>query len=232
MSLLRIFDHLGRLRDLDAAGPMGSGVQNAVVEPVHRLRRFGGGAGGDLENPGQRVFPVPRIDPFGTVSAEEIPVEAKSAVSFQDGNALLLGAAGEDGAFIDDDRAGMHRFPDRFAGQTERPQVGGVVFVHRRRNGHNEHIPVAQFLRISGAPQAFCRAERLRRDFQSRINALPEFFQTAFLDVESDRVVIFSEFRCEGESDVAESDQSNLQFSVSDFFQYFIQHGDLVFPFG
>ena len=114
---LGVLDHLGGLGRLDRGGAEGAGAGHRAVErgePVGDLVIL---AGDDLDDPVDRMLAVARIDPLGRIAEEEIraAVEARHLLDQRPAN--LLGDAGIDGAFVDDDRLAA---PDRAARRRSR----------------------------------------------------------------------------------------------------------------
>ena len=217
---LGVFNDFCRFRHLDAACLVRAAGQNGSVKGVHNIRRFGSRSRSDLQNSGQRVFAVAGIDSLRTVSAEEIAVECKPAVFFQNRNAFLLRAAGEHRALKDHDRAGSHHFPDGFTGAVQRSQIWLLVLIHRSRNRHDEDVAVAHFRGIGGIFEIFCGGKVLRRRFQRYVHSPAQHVETVLLDVETDRIKPFSEFHRKRKSDISESDQRQLDRSILNFVQY------------
>ena len=166
------------------------------------------------------MFLVAGIDPFGTVSAEEVAVENQTALALDDRYALFLGAAGVDRAFEDHDRAGSDDFSDGFAGAVKRSQIGLLVTVDRSRDRYNENIPVAHLLRIGCIAQTDSGGKILRRGFQRNILPAPQHVEPLLLDVKADGVKALSELHGKRQSDISESDQRKPDRSVLNFIQH------------
>ncbi len=75
---LGVLDHLGRFGHLDAAHPVSAGGDDARVELIDEVGGFGGGAGGNLFDGGEAVFPVAGVDAFGGIAGVEVEVEFES----------------------------------------------------------------------------------------------------------------------------------------------------------
>ena len=83
---------------------------------------------------------VAGVDAFGGVAAEEVLVELQAAEFFEDGDAVFFGAAGINGAFVNDHSPGFHGFADGFAGFDQRGEVGALVVVHGGGDGDDVKI--------------------------------------------------------------------------------------------
>ena len=163
------------------------------------------------------MFAVAGIDPFGTVAAEEIPVEFQSAAAFQHGHAFLLGAAGINGAFVDHQGAGLHDLADGLAGPVKRGQVGMFVPIHRSRDRDNENIAIAQVFRIGRIFEFYCGGKFGGGSFQRGILAAAQGIETGLFDIEPDRIEMFAEFDRQRQSHISQSDQSDFRAPVRNF---------------
>ncbi len=87
---------------------------------------------------------VAGVDAFGGVAGEEVAIELESADAFDDGEALFLGDAGIDGAFVDDDVALGDDFADGLAGFDEGCEVRTIIEVDGGGNGDDCSMSVVQ----------------------------------------------------------------------------------------
>ena len=113
-------------------------------------------AGDDLHDPVDRMLAVARIDPLGRVAEEEVaaPDQARNLLDQRPAN--LLGDAGIDGAFIDDDRlpGRIEQRGDGAGRADHRAEIGLVGLVDRRRDGDDVDVGAGAVGRIGGERQA------------------------------------------------------------------------------
>jgi hypothetical protein len=110
----------------------------------HLLQRLGRVARDDLQDLGERVLLVARVDALGAVADEEVllPLHARFALQHRDAD--LFGGAGVDGGLIDHRGALLHVAADAGGRADQRAEVGDVRFVHRRGHGHDDHVGLGQ----------------------------------------------------------------------------------------
>jgi hypothetical protein len=114
------------------------------------LQRLGRVAADDLQDLGQRVLLVARVDALGAVADEEVLLPLQARLALQHRDADLLGGAGVDGRFVDDGGALLHVPADAGAGADQRAEVGDVRLVHRRGHGDDDHVGLGQHRRVVG----------------------------------------------------------------------------------
>ena len=117
------------------------------------LERGGIVARHDLHDLGERALLVAGVDALGRVADVEILQPFHAGVLLQDRDADLLGGAGIDGRFVDDDRAALHVLADRGAGADQRREIRDVRFVDRRRHGDDDEVGLRQIGGVGGDRQ-------------------------------------------------------------------------------
>src|SRR5690606_37452982 len=180
-----------------------AGADDAAIEIIDELRRARRRAGGDLDDVLQAMLAVAGIDALRAVADEELLVEPEPGGLLQDGHADFLGRARVDGGFIDDDVAGgkhaAHGAPRRF----QRPHVGQLVAVHRRRHGDDVDIAALDAGDIRGEPEMPAGFQFLARYLAGAVDALAQFPDALRIDVEGGRGIPPSEGDREGQVDIA-----------------------------
>jgi hypothetical protein len=214
---LRVLDDLGGLGHPDARRPVGAGPHDAAVERVDELRHVRCGPGGHLPDGRDAMRLVARVDALRAVAGEEIPVEPQPRDSLEDGHADLLGAAGVDSRFVDDDVALFQHLADRFARPDERRQVGPLVIVDRRRHGDDEDAASPQVFQARREVQLLRGRQFRRVHFQRAVDAAPQLVDTVRLDVEADGPEPFAELDRERQTDVAEPDDADPEVAQIQF---------------
>jgi len=155
------------------------------------------------------------IDPLRGVAEPEVDPAAQPGELLQDGAADVLGDAGEDGGFVDDDAALADHLAHGFRGLDHRGEVGPVPVVHRGRHRDDEEVRPAQVLELAGHGEGG-RLQRLRRHFPGPVNALPELGDLGLVDVEAQGArVLLGEFQGQRQSNVSETHDSNLHDTPS-----------------
>ena len=108
---------------------------------LQRLRRV---ARDHLQDLGERVLLVARVDALGRVADEEVLLPAHARVRSSIGDADLFGGAGVDGRFVDDGGAALHVPADAALAPISGPEVGLVRVVDRRRHGDDDEVGLAE----------------------------------------------------------------------------------------
>ena len=98
---LSVLDDLGSLGDLDRGGAVGASGDDGAVESVNKVGHLRGGAGRHLDDRGQAVLAVTRVDPLRAVTDEEVAVEDQPGDLLEDRHALLLGCTRVDRRLVD-----------------------------------------------------------------------------------------------------------------------------------
>jgi len=140
----------------------------------------------------------------------KIVVEFEAGVLFQHRDAVFFRATGVDGGFVDDDVAFLQHFADGFARLDERREVGALVFVNRGGYGDDITVAGAQVVEIGCKGQVFCCGEFFRGGFQSEVVAGFELIDAALVDIETKNVALAAELNSQGQADVAETDDGEL----------------------
>ena len=146
---LGVLDDLGGFGDLDAAGLVGSGFDDFTVELVDEIRDLGRGAGGDFFDRGKAVLFVPRIDTLGAVADKEVLVELKARNFLEHRHAVFLGAAGIDGALIDNNVSGLEDAAHGLAALDKRRKVRTEVFINGCGDSDNVDRAILEVLAIA-----------------------------------------------------------------------------------
>ena len=211
---LGVFDDLGGFCDLDAAGGVGAGGDDAGVEGIDGLGGGCGAAAGDFLDLGEGVDLVAGVDALGAVAAIEalgrigIGLVATVDVAqaggfFQFGDADFFGGAGVDGGFVDDDVARLEHASNGLAGLDEWGQVRLHGVIDRGGDGDDEDAAVAQVGGLAGVAQLAGGLELFGRGFECGVVALAQFVNAMRVDVEADNRANAAKFHGQREADVA-----------------------------
>ncbi len=212
---LRVFDGLGRFGDADARRAIGSGANDAAIQRVDEIGNLRRRARGHLDDIGQPARLVARVDPFGAVAAEKIAIEAQSGGAFERRHATVLGRAGVDSRFIDDECAAGHGLPDHFAGADQWPQIGPLMRRDRCRHGDDEDVCLAQ-IRWVGAVTQLRRCVEFRLvDFTGDILPLLELRDAHAVDIEADRRKLAPERDSQRQADVTQANHGDSRLVES-----------------
>ena len=211
---LGVFDDLGGFGDLDAAGGVGAGADDARVQIVDYLGDGRGAAAGDLPDLGEGVDLVAGVDALGAVAAVEALGRidlvfvasmdvAQAGGLFQRGYADFLGSAGVDGGFVDDDIAGLEHLANGLAGLDQRGQIRVVGVVYRRGYGDDEDAAFLQISRVAGVAQLRGGLQLFGRCLQRAVVAGLQFGDAVGVDVKADDRLVTAEFDGQGQANVA-----------------------------
>mmetsp|Transcript_39155 Transcript_39155/g.91820 ORF Transcript_39155/g.91820 Transcript_39155/m.91820 type:complete len:403 (+) Transcript_39155:568-1776(+) len=203
---LGVLDHLGGLGGLDAGGAVHAGHDDLFVDLGHLLQRLGRVAGDDLQDLGQRVFLVARVDALGAVADEEVLLPFQAGLALQHRDADLFGGAGVDGALIDDDRALLHVAADAGGRADQRAEVGDVGLVHRSGHSHDDDVGLGQHLRVVGVDRVGGGLDFGVAQFTARVGAALAGLDLVLRDVEADGAHLLAELHHQRQAHVAEAD--------------------------
>ena len=121
---LGVLQHLGELGDADRRGAVGAGRDHALVDGVDDVERLGRVAGDDLQDVVEAALLVAGVDALGRVADVEVGLPFEAGRLLEDGDADVLGDAGIDGGFVDDDVALLEGLAERGRGLPQRLEVG------------------------------------------------------------------------------------------------------------
>ncbi len=110
---LGIFNDLGSFGHLDGTGPVHTGRDHQFIGLCNLLGRFCITSRSYLGDPGEGMFTVARIDPFGRKSNLKLIHVAQTRHLTQHGYAILFGTTRINGRFIDHIIAFRKYFPHR-----------------------------------------------------------------------------------------------------------------------
>ncbi len=166
-----------------------------------RVGGFGCRAGGDLDDVGQAVAAVARIDALGAVADGEgaslcgrcfvsvsarCRVVAQAGFPLQDRDADVLGGAGIDGGFVDHQVARRHDPADGRAGGDQRAEVGALVGVDGRRDGDDVDVAAAQGFGVGGEFELVGLREFVGVNFAGGVAARAQGGDALGVDVETE----------------------------------------------
>nr|ART37286.1 D639 [uncultured bacterium] len=199
---LGVLDHLGRLRDADAAGAVGFG--DGGVQRVHVLGRRRRGTGGDLGHRLQAVLAVTGIDALGAVADEKIAVQRQAGFALQDRCADFLGRARIHRGFVNHHIAGFQNLPHGAAGRQQGPEVRSLVGIHRRWHGDDIGVAVGQISGLTGQTQG-ARPKLRGAHLAGRVMPGVQDRDALAVDVEAKRGKAGGQRHRQRQADIAES---------------------------
>nr|GEU28556.1 hypothetical protein [Tanacetum cinerariifolium] len=202
---LGVFDDLGRLRHLDAGGPVHARFDHLLVQRGHPRQGRSVVAGDHLADRRQRMFLVAGIDALGRKTHVEIALPGQARVLFQDRDADFLGGAGVHGGLVDHHCARLHVAAHRRAGAQQRGKIGIVGAVHGRGHGHDNIIGVRQRRRVAAHFQPARGLELLRADLACRVDAQPVTGDLALGQIHADGAPLRAERHCQRQADISQS---------------------------
>ncbi len=218
---LRVLDDLRGLGDLDRRRAVHAGVDDPAVGSRDALERLGILARDDLHDALERVLVVAGVDALGRVSELEVLALLETGELREHGAADLLGDARVDRRLVDDDVALLEDLRHGLRGPHHRREVGDVVLVDRRRDGHDVERGARHRRRLVGHLEL-----RLQEDLLGHlvvaVVAAAKLGDLLRVDVEANRTgVLAGERECDGESDVTETDDGDT------FHESHLYHGRL-----
>ena len=156
---LGVFDHFGGFGHFDAAGFVGAGHDDLVVQGVYQVGNCWRGARGYFLDGGNAVLFVARVDALGAVATEKVFVEGEARELFEHGHAVFFGAARVYGGLINDDVTRFEHLAHRFAGFDEGGKVGLLVLVNGGGHGDDVAVAGAQVVKLGAEAQMGGRCE-------------------------------------------------------------------------
>jgi len=203
---LGALDDLGGFGHFDAAGLVHPGSDDASVEGSDAFEGLGAVARHHLEDFGEGVFLVARIDAFRGVAHVKVLLPLETGLLFQNRNADFFRSAGIDRGFVDDGGALFHVLPGSGAGADQKAEVGDVGRVHRGRNGNDQKVGAGETARIGGGFESRGGAQVFARNFAGGVGELPIGVDLGLGKVEADGLELPAEFNSQRQPDVAEAD--------------------------
>ena len=196
---LGVLNNFGGLSDLQTGSQVGAGLDNCPLEGIHPGRRFWRAAAVHLDDRGEFVFGVARIDALRAVAATESGSrfrddEAQAALALEDWHAHFLSGPRIHRAFLDHQGRGagalggtrIERLAHRDADNLKRRPVWTLGTVNRSRHHHHEYSGFRQLRRIVRELQQLGCLQRLSAGFVGAIDPLAQLLQPLAADVEAD----------------------------------------------
>jgi hypothetical protein len=211
---LGVLDHLRRLGHLDARRPVDAGLDHRLVErrdlpeglfviPRHHL-----------EDGGQGMFLVARVDAFGREADVEIGLPLHAGMLFEDGNADFLGGAGIDGRLEHHDRSTLHVLAYRLGSAGQGREVGIVGDVDRGRHGNDDEIRFAQDRGVGTDFEMGCGLQVFSGYLPGRVDEILVMINFGGGEIEAERPAPLSEFNRQWQANISESNYCNDCFCV------------------
>ena len=188
---------------------MHAGRDDGFVQLGQFLQRLGVVTRNHLDDRGQAVLLVARVDPLRRVADVEVLFPLHAGVLFQHGDAHLFGGTRVDGRLIDHRRATLHVGTDDLAGRDQRREIGQACRIDRRRHGHDDHIGLTQLLRIVRDLQLLGQIEITALDLAGHVVVLLQTGNLRFRHVETDRIEVFSKLDGQGQANVSQTNYCN-----------------------
>ena len=113
---LRVLNHLGGFGHANRRHPVNPCTHHRRVQVSDLFERFGIVPRNNLDDPGEAVLPVARIDAFGGIADVEILAPSHAGLLLEDRHANLFGGPWIDGRLVDYGRARFQMPADRDAG--------------------------------------------------------------------------------------------------------------------
>ena len=192
---------------------MGTVHEDGVIDRVHIIGNFRRGAGGHFLDLLHRVLLIARVDAFRGIAREEIDIELQAGNLLHHREAFFLGDTGIDGALVDDDIAPGDHLADSLGRAPQGLQVRAVVFVHRRRNGHDIEIAVAHLLQVRRAAETML-VDGFLQEFVGHLEGGVvtghERFHALTVHVKADGGIFRGKEPRKRQADIAEADHADL----------------------
>ena len=202
---LGVFDDLGRFRHLDGGGAVNTGSHDRLIQFSNCFERCRIIAGHHFQDGGQAVLLVARVDALRGVADVEILRPLQAGQLFQHRDADFLGGAGIHRRFVHDDGALLHVLADRGRSAHQRPEVGRVGIVDRRRDRYHNVIGLGQRGRVVGDVQLGCFAQFRFRHFAGRVAELAVILNLGLGQVETDGLAFLTELYRQGQAHITEA---------------------------
>jgi hypothetical protein len=173
------------------------------------LQRFRGVASDHLEDRGQGVLPVPRIDTLGRVADKEVFLPLQAGRFLQFGDAHFFGSTRVHRRFVHHGGAPLHEFADTTGGADQRAEIGIVGDVDRSRHRHDDHVRFGQAGAVAGVFGMHGGRHLFVGQFARRVNAAQAGVDLGLGDVKADGAAQLAEFDHQRKPDIAEADDAD-----------------------
>ncbi len=215
---LNVLDDLGGLGDADRARAMGAGGDDLGIDGVDEIGGFRRRAGGDLDDVGEAVLEVARVDALGRIAGEEVAIEGEARGLLELGHADLLGRAGIDRRFVHHHVARGEHLAYGAARGDERAEIRALRLIDRRRNGDDIEIRLAQALDVRGVGDARGSRELLLGHLARAVDAARQLVDAGRVDVEAKHGKVPRQIDGERQADIAKTDNANS--NVGELWQF------------
>src|SRR5579864_4388671 len=205
---LRILDHLGSFRRLDALGHKDVAVGYRAVDAAQRFDHGVGLTGHHLGDTIHRVFAVSGVDAFRRITEKKVAPAAEPGRRLQRRSADVLGNAGINRAFEHHDRAFLQALAHRPAGTEHRVEVWLVLRRDRGWYRYDEDVAVRDLRVVRANPERAC-PQRFPRNFIGTIDAVAQFGDAALADVVADNRKMPGKRNREREAHIAQANNGD-----------------------
>ena len=206
---LGILDHLCSLGCLDAGGPVNPRHNDGFIQLgylVQGLRRI---ARHNLENLGQRMLFVTRIDTLRRVTHKKVLFPGQPRFPLQHGNTDILCRTGIDSGLKHHNRAFFHVPRHTRTGTCQRPKVWNVRVVHRRRHRHHNNVRFSQQAGIGGVDRVSRAAHVAVGQLARRINVLTARLHLGLRYIKPNRAPTLAKLHHQGQTHVTQANDRN-----------------------
>eukprot|EP01022_Parablepharisma_sp_SALTPOND_P004211 TRINITY_DN118_c1_g1_i1.p1 TRINITY_DN118_c1_g1~~TRINITY_DN118_c1_g1_i1.p1 ORF type:complete len:1598 (-),score=548.50 TRINITY_DN118_c1_g1_i1:18136-22929(-) len=206
---LGVLDHLGGFGHLDAGGTMHAGGDDGFVELCDLFQGVLVIAGDDLEDGGQGVLLVARVDALGGEADVEVLAPLQAGMLFQQGDADFFGGAGIDGGLEHHDGAALHVLAHGDAGTGQRTEVRVVRCIDRRGHGHHDVVGIGQDGRVGAHAQLRGGTQFLGAQFTGGVDELAIALDLALGEVETHGGTLFAKLHCQRKTHITQAYDCN-----------------------
>ena len=198
---LGILDRLGRLSDLDRGCQVDTGSDDRAIDLRHHRCRWRIAAGNDLDDFGDGVLAIPRINPFGAVPKSKVATRTTPAAVLDHRDADLFGGTRIDRALIDDHRPGGEMRADHRAGLHQGGEVWLMRGIHGGLHGDDEEPTTTQRRGLGGEgdhPVGKRRSDLCIAVFADRISPCAQRLDLLVVQIQADDLEAFGQAQSQG----------------------------------
>ena len=206
---LGVLDHLGGFCRLDAGGAMHAGHDDTFVQLSNLVQRVGRVTRHDLQNAGQGVFFVARVDALWRIPHKKILLPAQAGLALQHRDANLFGGTRVHGGLVHHRHTFFHVAAHAGARPDERPEIRYVGGVNRGRHGNNDEICLGQHGRVCGVDRVGGRAHLVVGQLTRWVNTTQAGLHLRNRDIEADGTDMFAEFDHQRQPDITQTNYRN-----------------------
>src|SRR5690554_5555460 len=135
---------------------MSAGSNDRAVELINYFCSFRCRAGGNLEDIGNTVLLISRIDPLRAIATEKVLVKGQARDALKYWHTVFFCRTRVNSRFVNDDITLLENLSYGFAGFDQRSEIRLFMFIDWCRHSHDKHITFFQIVQRTAVRKMLC----------------------------------------------------------------------------